>query len=120
MRNGDTQRSLKRSLAAYLDASRLLEPSPRFHLTVGWFSTYESLFRGDLAETTPIEQLVNRSIATGRVLISGKGGGAKSVVIRRLVRKTLDSLDMPVLFDLKKWTSVHYEDWKKLEGTVAR
>jgi hypothetical protein len=111
---------LKKSVAAYLDASLQLEPTPQFRLSVGWFLSYEALFQGKPNETTPIEDLVNRSIATGRVLISGKGGGAKSVVIRRLMRKTLESPNLPVVFDLKKWTSIHYEDWKKLEGTVTR
>jgi hypothetical protein len=112
--------ALKASVTAYLDASPQSEPSPQFRLSVGWFMTYEALFQGNPTETTPIEDLVKRSIVTGRILISGKGGGAKSVVIRRLMRKTLESPNLPVVFDLKKWTSIHYEDWKKLEGTVAR
>jgi hypothetical protein len=111
---------LRQSVEAYLDSSRELEPTPSFAYSVGWFENYESLFQGEASTTTGIEAISDLAISTGRVLISGKGGGAKTVVIRRLMRQCLKEKTVPAVLDLKKWTSLQYQEWKTLVGSVVR
>lgn len=111
---------LRQSVEAYLDSSAELEPTPSFTYSVGWFENYESLFQGDASTTSGIEAISERAISTGRVLMSGKGGGAKTVVIRRLMRRCLKENNVPAILDLKKWTSLQYQEWKSLVGSVVR
>jgi len=121
MRFASKQRTkLQQAVYDYLDGSPELEPSPEFDFVIGWCENYEALFQNKYSERTSIDAIAKKSVAIGRVLISGRGGAAKTVIIRRLARKALKSDDLAVVLDLRKWTSQHYEQWKILSSTVER
>jgi hypothetical protein len=110
--------SLQRYVSEYLGL--IPEPDPEFKFLIGWCRSYEALFQGEYSEKTAIEDLVGQAAKTGRVLVSSKGGAAKSVIFRRLARMSLKIGHLAVILDLKKWSSLHYTDWRKLQDVPTR
>ncbi len=102
--------ALKEELRAFLN--HWPEPQPAFEFTVGWSSTYDQLFREDYDRgTTGTENILDKTLGTGRVLISGRAGAAKTTILYRLLRNMLaDPEAVPILIDMKSWAP-HAERW---------
>jgi len=89
------------------------EPSPLFEFRIGWSGNYEMLLREEFDKgiSEPFE-IVRQALASGRVLLAGRAGSAKTTVVYRLLKILLDKPDvMPVIVDLKSWRAPYYQEW---------
>lgn len=101
------------------EVERLQLPQPAFSLELGWAIDYKNLFGGDYIEKSDASTVLER-IRHGRVLISARGGGAKSVLLRRIAKKASQAGMIPILVSLKEWTGKDYEIWREAQSSVAR
>src|SRR5689334_14315840 len=93
-----------------------VEPQPPFQFEIGWSSSYERLLleEFDLGITSATE-ILTRALESGRVLISGRAGAAKTTVVYRLVRELLSKQSvLPIVLNLKEWQAPFYADWSTL------
>ncbi len=109
---------LIQTLTIRVDA--LPDPQPPFDLIVGWSADYDKLFAGIFDKKTAIAEVLDESLASGRVLLTGRGGGAKSVILSRLAKAALAQGSLPVLVTLKEWTAPDYLDWNALSTSNER
>ena len=98
------------------------EPQPVFRFTIGWSRSYDALFGGQFADFGLIDSITTNALNSGRVLLSGRGGGAKSTIILRLIREALEGAHIvPILIDLKSWQAENYGQWTSLQpGWMSR
>lgn len=99
--------------------SKLRLPQPLFSLQVGWAADYESLFRGDYNEETDASELLRR-LSYGRLLISARGGGAKTIMLRRIAKEAHGLGTIPLLVSLNGWTGRTYQLWRGYPSNAAR
>lgn len=95
-------------------------PSPVFRHRIAWYNSYEELFNEHAEADSEVNTLAEGALATGRVILSGRGGGAKSEVLRRLARSRLAQGDVVSLVDLKQWSRANVELWETLQGPPER
>jgi|GEM_PF-1863176 hypothetical protein len=89
------------------------EPQPAFEFEVGWSSSYDQLLLENFdCGTSSSDEIIDRSLNTGRVILSGRAGSAKTTIIYRLAKKLLKEPNVfPVLINLKRWGAPDYEAW---------
>jgi hypothetical protein len=112
--NGSVDARISRAVA------NLGIPRPEFSISVGWASTYDDLFAGRFLSTSDISQLVSTALAKGFVLLTGRGGGAKTVIVHRLAQYSLQRQLLPLVITLKDWTGRDYEDWDRIESQFGK
>jgi hypothetical protein len=95
-------------------------PEPLFNVRLGWSIDYDAIFSGQNLERTSIDASLKQAQSTGRVLLIGPGGGAKTIILRRLARKAARSGDIVVLVDLRQWTAKEYDEWRHLTAYSQR
>src|SRR6266550_7668693 len=110
--------SLRRATSEVVRQLRI--PTHEFAYRVGWAPNYDALFRSEFWEESDITRLVERAFETGRVLLSSRGGGGKTVILSRLARECLNTGILPVRVDLKKWTAPDYNAWRELGDSPAK
>lgn len=84
---------------------------PSFELQIQWSQSYDGLFAksGDVTA----ENLVLKHVrARGRCILAGRGGAGKTQLLYRTMRHALDEGFLPILVNLKDWTSADYASWK--------
>lgn len=114
-------RTLPDLIGALLQQTKTLPaPTPEFTYSLGWYPDYETLFREDEQATSPLETLAEAALTTGRVILSGRGGGAKSEVLRRLALHQLERGRVVSLVDLKRWSKANVELWDTLSSAPER
>lgn len=92
-------------------------PGPPFQVLIGWSDDYDSLLASEFRHRTDRHALIDVARREGRVLLSGRGGSGKTVLMRRLVARSLqDDGLVPVFVDLKRWSGLHYEEWERRLG----
>lgn len=102
----DVKRSVSRTI------SDLPLHRPPFCIDIGWAENYDQLFAGN-TETTSESQVLVRTLAKGRCIIVGRGGGGKTQLLYRTMRAAGHQGALPVLIDLKLWTQADYPRWKE-------
>src|SRR5579862_5396736 len=105
---------------ARVQALSLLLPTPSFKMRLGWSRDYDAIFSGQNLEITDIDASLKQAENAGRVLLIGPGGGAKTIILRRLARKAASKGAIVVLIDLKQWTAKDYDDWTQLRAYSQR
>lgn len=93
------------------------EPAPPFRFEIGWSSNYDNLLleHFDLGVTSS-EDILAKALQTGRVLMVGRAGAAKTTVVYRLVKELLrDPRVLPVILNLKSWKAPYYKDWSETQ-----
>jgi hypothetical protein len=95
-------------------------PKPEFSINVGWARSYEELFGGHMVSESDVLNLNKIAMEKGFVLLTGKGGGAKTVIVRRLAKHALESHMLPVVISLKDWTGKDYASWEGAESQPAK
>src|SRR6266404_1463098 len=95
-------------------AAFLKEPKPTFDLRLGWSRKYDGIFNDQFEESTGGLEIFTKLSRNGRVLILGPGGGAKTVLLKRLAKHSARRGYIPVQVSLKKWTAKDYDEWKYL------
>lgn len=94
-------------------------PTPEFRLRVGWANTYEDLFAEKFLGTDDALS-VAKKLGKGRILVVGRGGGAKTVLLARLAKRLILDDKIPVLVQLWKWKESDYQAWTNLQAAAAR
>lgn len=100
--------------------AKLHIPRPEFSIAVGWASKYDDLFAGRFLSTSDISQLVSTALAKGFVLLTGRGGGAKTVIVYRLAQYSIQRQLLPLVITLKDWTGRDYEEWDRIESQFGK
>ncbi|HTW84312.1 MAG TPA: HEAT repeat domain-containing protein [Candidatus Sulfotelmatobacter sp.] len=95
-------------------------PTPEFTYRIGWFASYEQLFAGQPDAETEASTLAEGALVAGRVILSGRGGGAKSVALRRLARSRLEHGDIVTIIDMKRWSRSDVDEWNLLLSATER
>src|SRR5438093_1613144 len=86
-------------------------PTPVFDLHVGFAGEYDRLFSGDFSESAPASAILDRALNFGRLLLTGQGGGAKTVILTRIAKAAIVREIATILVTLKEWTSADNVDW---------
>lgn len=100
--------------------SELESPTPQFNFMLGWPPDYNTLFEGVYDETADVYQIIERAVQSGRLLLTARGGGAKSAILVRVAKHAVREGVFTVLVRLKGWTALHYESWKVFESSAER
>jgi hypothetical protein len=95
-------------------------PEPVFNLQVGSVDSYDDMFAGSAKTVWTEANLIEEALRCGRVLMSGRGGGAKTVLLGRLAKRSLKMGCLPVFLSLKAWTQAHSEIWKRFDSPLVR
>lgn len=98
----------------------LTDPQPRFEIKLGWTKSYEQLFGGEFSETSAISEVLKRVKQSGRVLLTGRGGGAKTVIVHRIAKEALRLNIVPLVLSLKNWTAQDYDLWRTRAESSSR
>lgn len=99
---------------------QLPDPQPQFALQIGWAADYDALFENRFSETRDAPSILEYARASGRVLLSGRGGGAKTVLLARTARIAASEGFATVFITLKEWTAADTPEWRKLTGSNER
>jgi hypothetical protein len=89
----------------------LPDERPTFTLHLGWSSNYDDLLAGKY-EQSDEEKLLGKVLEKGKVVIAGRGGGGKTHLLYRTMRRATSYGFVPIFVDLKKWNGADYELWK--------
>ena len=84
---------------------------PPFALLTGWSRSYDAILSGEFATTLHEGQILGHALATGRAILSGRGGDGKTWLLRRLHARALGAGDIAIFVDLKQWTGGDYAKW---------
>lgn len=95
-------------------------PKQLFNLQIGWATDYDHLFGDSFVQVTGIFELAKVALSRGYVLLAGKGGGAKTVIINRLAQHALRNGTLPIIVILKNWTGQDYEQWQRIESQSGK
>ena len=93
---------------------------PEFHLNVGWSTSYDTIFAQKFDDVTDANSILDGVEATGRLVLLGAGGGAKSAILMRVGKRAIARKQYPIPIFLKNWTSAHYDQWKRLSNYSQR
>jgi len=102
------------------DLPQFVPPQPVFEVKLGWSEDYSKLFQGEFVEQTDIMALVHKTVATGRTLLIARGGGAKTIILHRLIPSVVNLGIVPVFVDLKNWSGEDYVRWSGTSGVESR
>src|SRR5690242_2653755 len=81
---------------------------PRFNFKIGWCNNYDNLFAAKYQSVTNIAEIINRAVTSRRVLLHARGGGAKTIILSRLIKEHVPDGVVPIWVDLKRWTVADY------------
>ena len=110
----DWQRALNASISSFQI------PSPRFDLRVTSANSYDQLFDfrddGSLGE----DQLLEKALLGGRVLVGGRGGGGKTVFLQRCAKRCILRGFLPIFLPLKVFTQKDASLWLELRSRLTK
>jgi hypothetical protein len=97
---------------------KLEAPEVVFDYSIAWSESYRSLFSGEFHASSNISGILDVAALTGRVLLCGRAGSGKSVILRLLAKKASSENSVAVFIDLSRWRP---DDSKLLssEGTES-
>src|SRR5262245_6320744 len=79
---------------------------------IGWAASYEDVFSGRLGTPHDARAILEMRLSNRRIVLTGRGGGGKTVVLTRLARMSLHMRVLPVIIDLVNWTAQDNEAWE--------
>ena len=83
---------------------------PAFSIEIGWASTYDALFAGEVDKARE-ESVLEVAMKKGRCIVAGRGGAGKTQMLHRLMVLAARADVIAVLIDLKNWTKDDYGAW---------
>lgn len=95
-------------------------PTPVFDLRIGFAREYDQLFSSEFSETQPASAILDRALDDGRLLLTGRGGGAKTVILTRIAKTAAERGVATVLLSLKEWTAADNVGWRTLASSRER
>ena len=100
--------------------SQLNDPTPTFEILVGWSKNYNGIFSSKFDRVEDARSILVHVVECGRVLVTGRGGGAKTVVLTRIAKLALEKNIFTAFVTLKGWTANDYPRWNGLQGFSNR
>jgi hypothetical protein len=100
--------SLEENIAA------IASPTPEFKVEIGAVDSYDRMFTGDFSAKWTEDQLLDHVLASGRLLLAGRGGGAKTVILEKCAKRALRRGYVPILLSMRSWTQMHAQTWSGL------
>jgi hypothetical protein len=100
-------------------AKSLTVPKPPFSIKLALADDYDSLFSEKFSKKVGIDELEAAS-PRGRILITGRGGSAKTVLVKRLAIKAAARGDIPVLVGLRAWSAADYNAWSEAMSPTTK
>jgi hypothetical protein len=88
------------------------ENKVQFSVTTGWAPTYRDIFASSFVRFLQESEILGSVLKRGRAIISGRGGGGKTWLLRRLFKQAFEEGSVPILLDLKQWSGADYDAWK--------
>ncbi|MCU1247037.1 MAG: hypothetical protein JWQ49_66 [Edaphobacter sp.] len=95
-------------------------PTPKFDVQIGSVNSYDELFAGSCSALMADSGLIQEAQNKGRVILSGRGGGAKTKILERLARRALATGSLPIFLSLESWTQAHSEMWRSSDSQLTR
>lgn len=108
------RRSLRQNIGA------IVTPTPQFKIEIGAAASYEKLFSGEFVGKWTEDQLLDHAVAGGRLLLAGRGGGAKTVILGKCAQRALKRGYVPILLSMRSWTQKHSETWLALGSRLLK
>jgi hypothetical protein len=105
-------------ILAYLD--KFPEPTPEFDYRLAWSNDYDELLASVHVQLTPAAEATERVWRGARIILAARGGGAKSVLLRRIARSLVRANALVSFVDLKRWVAKDYAQWTSLDTTSGR
>lgn len=87
---------------------------PEFSLRITFANSYEDLFR-NRGLVLDESEIVAATVRRGRTILAAKGGGGKSVMLRRAAIKALQAGMLPFIIDLSQWKTADYVQWQDVQ-----
>src|SRR6185312_3137662 len=100
--------------------SELPDPQPIFDLRVGFANDYDELFSGTFVKSVAASDVLEDALSAGRLLLSGPGGGAKTVILTRIAKMAGDRKIATVFVTLREWTSADNVNWRDLGSSTEK
>ena len=100
----DDLRKRARSIVSTLELPRV-----RFELAVGWGPNYRAIFSADELTVRSPDSILDEATQSGRVLLCGRAGSGKSVILRRLAKRSSEAGAIVVLIDLSRGIPIDTE-----------
>jgi hypothetical protein len=107
-------------VALEAETEALRNPEPAFNLEVGSVKSYNDMFSGTVTANWTEQDLIREALHCGRLLLSGRGGGAKTVLLGRLAKRSVKMGYLPIFLSLKAWTQAHSEVWNRFDSSLVR
>lgn len=110
--------ALRTALAAFLNPDEKTNPQPEFDVHIASYRDYDDLLAIHNAAVGEPEDLAAMAQQSGRVLLCGRGGSAKTVLSRRIARalNTDERGTVAPFVQLKGWTNDRFAQWDELEA----
>ena len=89
-------------------------PTPEFKVEIGAVDSYDRMFTGDFSAKWTEDQLLDHVLASGRLLLAGRGGGAKTVILGKCAKRALRRKYVPILLSMRSWTQMNAQTWSGL------
>jgi hypothetical protein len=83
---------------------QLMTPTVPFDYSIGWGNGYRDLFAGTQLTFSPVKSILEQAALSGRVLLCGRAGSGKSVILRQLAKQALAKRNLVVFLDLSRWS----------------
>jgi hypothetical protein len=97
---------------ARVAVGKLSKLHPDFPFKIGWAASYEDVFSGRLGTPHDARAILETWPSNRRIVLTGRGGGGKTVILTRLARTSLEMQVLPVIIDLVNWTAQDNETWE--------
>jgi hypothetical protein len=102
----------RRSLEENINA--LSAPKPEFKIEIAAADSYDRMFTEEFTAKWTEDQLLDHALASGRLLLAGRGGGAKTVILEKCAKRALRRRYVPILLSMRSWTQLHAQTWFSL------
>jgi hypothetical protein len=81
----------------------LVRVGPLYDIRLGTCASYTALLRGEHGSEVTVGDLRSVVVQQGRTLVSARGGAGKTVILRRLLKRTFDCGELGAFLQLRGW-----------------
>lgn len=96
------------------NSTALAKYEPDFGVKAAFCSTYTDLLLGECGPVVGYTELLQKVSASGRAILSDRGGAGKTVFLRRLMKFAVNEGFHCMFLDLSQWTDADTEALKKI------
>src|SRR5262249_55862940 len=93
------------------------DPDPPFRFTIGWAASYDQIFEEAFDVASSTDEIFEKSKIYPRIVLTGRGGGGKTVILMRVAREAVAIDVLPVMIDLANWTEADNKVWESCRAS---